>query len=204
MRHHGVWTLNNYLYLHHEGCQCSLQLLVHFWICARGTHYSWVNQGSVEYSNCHTSIHTTMQLWESNPRNSESNALPTCSNKSEGTIAVSIVIVTAHRQGIIVPSLVSVDLRVLCCLMTPGPSKDIGITYAHTYCYAGSDIRQHVKLAVNLVVTLIFLRGYVARYGRCKIIGNEKLQSMTSILPYVHRYILSKVVDVSDPLTLMT
>ena len=32
------------------GRQCSLQpALIQPWICASGTHYGWVDQGSVEY-----------------------------------------------------------------------------------------------------------------------------------------------------------
>ena len=31
------------------GRQCSLQLLIQPWICVPGTHYGWVDRGSVEY-----------------------------------------------------------------------------------------------------------------------------------------------------------
>ena len=41
------------------GCQCSLQLLIQPWICAAGTHYSWVDPGSVEYKVCQTLLHVT-------------------------------------------------------------------------------------------------------------------------------------------------
>ena len=34
------------------GCHSSLQLLIQPWICAPGTHYGWVDQGSVEYKVC--------------------------------------------------------------------------------------------------------------------------------------------------------
>ena len=39
------------------GRQCSLQLLIQPWICAPGTHYGWVNQGSMEYKVCLTLLH---------------------------------------------------------------------------------------------------------------------------------------------------
>ena len=39
------------------GHQCSLQLLIQPWICAPGIHYSWVDQGSVEYEVCLTLLH---------------------------------------------------------------------------------------------------------------------------------------------------
>ena len=35
-------------------CQYSLQLLIQPWICAPGTHYGWVDRGSVEYKVCPT------------------------------------------------------------------------------------------------------------------------------------------------------
>ena len=38
------------------GRQCSLQLLIQPWICAPGTHYGWVDRGSVEYV-CPTLLH---------------------------------------------------------------------------------------------------------------------------------------------------
>ena len=39
------------------GYQCSLQLLIQSWICAPGTHYGWVDRGSVEYEVCPTPLH---------------------------------------------------------------------------------------------------------------------------------------------------
>ena len=39
------------------GRQCSLQLLIQPWICAPGTHYVWMNQGSVGYEVCPTLLH---------------------------------------------------------------------------------------------------------------------------------------------------
>ena len=39
------------------GSQCSLQLLIQPWIYATGTHYSWVDRGSVEYKICPTLLH---------------------------------------------------------------------------------------------------------------------------------------------------
>ena len=36
------------------GRQCSLQLSIQPWICAPGTHYGWVDRGSVEYEVCPT------------------------------------------------------------------------------------------------------------------------------------------------------
>ena len=39
------------------GCQCSLQLLIQPWICAPGTHYSWVDRSSVEYEVYPTLLH---------------------------------------------------------------------------------------------------------------------------------------------------
>ena len=44
-------------FLWQGGRQCSLQLLIQPWICAPGTHYSWVDQGSVEYEVCSTLPH---------------------------------------------------------------------------------------------------------------------------------------------------
>ena len=38
------------------GRQCNLQLLIQPWICAPGTHYGWVDLGSVEYI-CPTLLH---------------------------------------------------------------------------------------------------------------------------------------------------
>ena len=60
------------------GHQFSLQLLIQPWICTPGTHYGWVDQGSVEYDVC-TDTSTHGQHWESNPTPSdlESNALST-------------------------------------------------------------------------------------------------------------------------------
>ena len=60
----------------------------------------------------------------------------------------------------------------LCCLMTPGLSKDIGVMYDHTFYkqvqISRSDIRPHIKWAVSLVIlhmiTSIFLQalfGYI-------------------------------------------
>ena len=34
-----------------------LQLLIHPWICTPGTHYGWVDRGSVEYEVCLTLLH---------------------------------------------------------------------------------------------------------------------------------------------------
>ena len=42
-----------------SGRQCSLQLLIKPWVCAPGTHYGWVDQGSVEYKVCSTLLHMT-------------------------------------------------------------------------------------------------------------------------------------------------
>ena len=39
------------------GRQCSLQLLIQPWICALGTHYSWVDRCCVEYEACPTCLH---------------------------------------------------------------------------------------------------------------------------------------------------
>ena len=39
------------------GAYGSLQLLIQPWICAPGTHYGWVDQGSVEYEVCPTLLH---------------------------------------------------------------------------------------------------------------------------------------------------
>ena len=39
------------------GRQCSLQLLIQPWICAPGTHYGWVDRGSVEYEVYPTLLH---------------------------------------------------------------------------------------------------------------------------------------------------
>ena len=39
------------------GRQCSLQLLIQAWICAPGTHYGWVDRGSVEYEIYPTLLH---------------------------------------------------------------------------------------------------------------------------------------------------
>ena len=39
------------------GCQCSLQPLIQPWICAPGTHYGCMGQGSVEYEVCPTLLH---------------------------------------------------------------------------------------------------------------------------------------------------
>ena len=41
------------------GCQFSQQLLIQLWICAPGTHYGWVDQGSVEYEVYPTPLHMT-------------------------------------------------------------------------------------------------------------------------------------------------
>ena len=37
--------------------QCSLQLLIQPWICAPGTQYGWVDQGSLEYNVFPTLLH---------------------------------------------------------------------------------------------------------------------------------------------------
>ena len=60
------------------GRQCSLQLLIQPWICAPGTHYGWVDRGSVEYEVCPTLLHMA-STENRNPRPSdfESNALST-------------------------------------------------------------------------------------------------------------------------------
>ena len=39
------------------GRQCSLQLLIQPWICAPGSHYGWVDRGSVGYEVCPTLLH---------------------------------------------------------------------------------------------------------------------------------------------------
>ena len=39
------------------GAYGSLQLLIQPWICAPGTHYGWVDRGSVEYEVCPTLLH---------------------------------------------------------------------------------------------------------------------------------------------------
>ena len=39
------------------GAYGSLQLLIQPWICAPGTHYGWVDRGSVEYEVCLTLLH---------------------------------------------------------------------------------------------------------------------------------------------------
>ena len=39
------------------GHQCSLQLLIQPWICALGTHFGWVDGGSVEFEVCQTLRH---------------------------------------------------------------------------------------------------------------------------------------------------
>ena len=39
------------------GCKCSLQLLIQTWICVPGTHYGWVDQGSVEYEAYPSPLH---------------------------------------------------------------------------------------------------------------------------------------------------
>ena len=44
-------------FLWQGGRQWSLQLLIQPWICVPGTHYSWVDRGSVEYEVCLTLLH---------------------------------------------------------------------------------------------------------------------------------------------------
>ena len=39
------------------GAYGSLQLSIQPWICAPGTHYGWVDRGSVEYEVCPTLLH---------------------------------------------------------------------------------------------------------------------------------------------------
>ena len=39
------------------GAYGSLQLSIQPWICAPGTHYDWVDRGSVEYEVCSTLLH---------------------------------------------------------------------------------------------------------------------------------------------------
>ena len=39
------------------GHQCSLKLLIQPWLCAPGTHFGWVDRGSVEYEVCPTLLH---------------------------------------------------------------------------------------------------------------------------------------------------
>ena len=39
------------------GAYGSLQLSIQPWICAPGTHYGWMDQGSVEYEVCSTLLH---------------------------------------------------------------------------------------------------------------------------------------------------
>ena len=38
-------------------CQCSLKLVIQPWICAPGSHYDWVDRGSVEYEVHPTLLH---------------------------------------------------------------------------------------------------------------------------------------------------
>ena len=58
------------------GHQCSLQLLIQPWTSAPGTHYGWVDRGSMEYEVYPTLLHMAST---GNPRPSdlESNALST-------------------------------------------------------------------------------------------------------------------------------
>ena len=42
-----------------DGHQCSLQILIHPWICAPGTHYGWVGRGNVEYKVCPILVNMT-------------------------------------------------------------------------------------------------------------------------------------------------
>ena len=44
------------------GHQYSLQLLIQPWICAPGTHYGWVDRGSVEYEVYPTLLHIIVYL----------------------------------------------------------------------------------------------------------------------------------------------
>ena len=45
------------LYLPWQRAHTSLQLLIQPWICAPGTHYGWVDQGSVDYKVCPALLH---------------------------------------------------------------------------------------------------------------------------------------------------
>ena len=45
------------LHLPWQWVHSSLQLLIQSWICAPGTHYSWVDRDSVEYKVCPTLLH---------------------------------------------------------------------------------------------------------------------------------------------------
>ena len=45
------------LYLPWQCAHSSLQLAFQPWICVPGTHYGWVDQGSVEYEVCLTLLH---------------------------------------------------------------------------------------------------------------------------------------------------
>ena len=60
--------------------QCKLQLLIQPWICAPGTHYGWVDQGSVEHEVCPTLLHmasTGNRTPDLRPSDLEYNALST-------------------------------------------------------------------------------------------------------------------------------
>ena len=45
------------IYLPWQWAHSSLQLVIQPWICAPGTHHSWVDWGSVEYEICLTLLH---------------------------------------------------------------------------------------------------------------------------------------------------
>ena len=55
---HMVYECSTIPFSRQGGDQCSLQLLIQPWFCASGTHFGWVDRGSVEYV-CPTLLHMT-------------------------------------------------------------------------------------------------------------------------------------------------
>ena len=67
-----------YNYLLWQWAHSSLQLLIQPWVCAPGTHYGCVGQGSVEYEVCLTFLHMASSGNRTpDPSDLESNTLST-------------------------------------------------------------------------------------------------------------------------------
>ena len=97
----------------------------------------------------------------------------------------------------------------LCCLMTPGLSKDIWC-HARPYSFlcmqiTRSGIRQHVKWAVSLVIAdghFIFFRACVGMHGLgvCpKIVSSSPTLDLTSVISRFQMYTLFSPAALSVP-----
>ena len=140
------------LYLSWQLVDSSLQLLIQPWSCAPGTHYGWVDWGSVEYEVCPTLLHV----------NSTGNRTPDplILNSPPYPLGNMLYSYRVHISSILVRSWTNIlewtqllQIIILFTLITKQNSRNQG--YIYQDCQQEMDQNNSLILKLNTICNLL-------------------------------------------------